>query len=111
MPKYAVREQATKYVVSMVPEGLGDEWSLWDIEVEWRGPGDLWAVTRFSQCLMSDGTWDWEPSPSNREDEWKKHARYPLNQALELARQWAPKVVVNGTSPLEYIKMTREWTT
>jgi len=73
----------------------------WMITVEWRDHNQ-WAVLHSSRfCLGTDGEWDWEPSPSNREDDWKASHRFPLEEALQLAVQWAPKIKVNGVTALD----------
>lgn len=106
MPDSAVMktyERPTQYVVSAVPEDLCMDYYAWNIEVDWRGPGDLWAVKRFSQCLGSDGLWDYESIPSERTDEWKRTHRFPLAEALRLAHEAAPSVVVNGITPADLL--------
>lgn len=40
-----------------------------------RGPAK-YAVRRGSSCLNKDLEWEWEPSPSNRDDEFKKRCRF-----------------------------------
>ena len=54
------------------------------IRVEWRGTG-LWAVVDTGQCLNRDGEWEYEPLPSNRDDDFMARCRFPLNEALRLA--------------------------
>lgn len=65
------------------------------LAVEDRGNGQ-WAVTRPRRCLGVDGEWDWEPIPSEREDDWLAAHRFDLATALALAKQAAPTVAVNG---------------
>ncbi len=36
----------------------------------------LWAVRWQGDCLSVDGEWEWEPSPSNRTDDWLARHRY-----------------------------------
>lgn len=72
---------------------------LFTVKVEYRGRGK-WAVLR-GRCLGSDGEWDWESIPSEREDDWLASHRFGLEQALELARKHAPRVIVNGMTALE----------
>lgn len=87
--------QATRYTVNCIPEGTSPDSHVFEITVEYRGRG-LWAVVRHGQCLDSNGDWDYEPSPSNREDDWLETHRFDLDTALELARKAAPLVTVNG---------------
>jgi hypothetical protein len=95
----------TEYTVSCLPEDHRERHSF-TINVEWRGPGDVWAVTHLSMCLDSDGEWDYEMSSSNRTAEWKATHRFPLDQALALAKAKAPAMTVNGWTVEAVL---REW--
>jgi len=70
------------------------------ITVEWRGD-DRWAVLDSPFCLGEDGDWEYEPQPSNRDDDWLDAHRFDLDTALGLAKEAAPYLVVNGRSALE----------
>lgn len=89
-----VRIEPTKYEVSILPRDFPEGY-LWAVTVEYRGKG-LWGVFRDggSTCLGSDGNWDWEPSPSNREDDWLETHRLPLGRALFLAEEAARTMTV-----------------
>ncbi|MFI9344973.1 hypothetical protein ACIG0D_27460 [Streptomyces sp. NPDC052773] len=91
--------QATRYEVSLLPEGDINRLSF-TINVEYRG-GDRWAVVRHRQCMNAQGEWSWESVPSEREDEWLAEHRFDLDTALRLAKQAAPHVVVNGHTAAE----------
>lgn len=69
--------------------------TIWAIKVEWRA-GDRWAVTNIGRCLNTNGEWDHEPSPSNRDDEFLRTHRFSLNEAQSLALEAYPKLVING---------------
>lgn len=84
------------YTVSLLPEDDGRNDS-YVITVEYRGRR-RWAVTRGKRCLSRDGAWHWEPIPSEREDSWLVEHRFDRETALELARQAAQHVVVNGVT-------------
>lgn len=73
---------------------------VWNLRVEHRGRG-AWAVLHHSQCLSSDGEWDWEPQPSSRTDEWKRTHRFDLVTALLLGQQHYNDLAVNGATPAE----------
>lgn len=88
-----------RYVVSLLPEAHNDH-HLFAVHAEYRGPG-VWAVTRMRDCLGADGQWDFEPSPSSREDDWLASHRFDLATALRLAREVAPTVVCNGRTAAE----------
>lgn len=95
--------QVTRYEVSCLPEGDDAKFSM-TINVEYRGRG-LWAVMRMSEALGSDGEWDYEPSPSNREDNWLETHRFDLDTALRLAKEAAPKLTVNGYAVADLLAM------
>lgn len=84
----------TRYEVSVLPHDDINR-SIFTIHVEARGHG-LWAVTRYRDCLGTDGQWEWEPLPSNREDDWLATHRFDLDTALKLAREAAPHLICNG---------------
>ncbi len=74
---------------------------LFTVRVEYRGRGK-WAVLHGARrCLGSDGEWDWESIPSEREDDWLATHRFTLEEALELARKHAPRITVNGMTAFE----------
>jgi len=89
------RVQPTGYTVTCYPhEDINAE--VFSIQVEYTGH-DRWAVRlRGSRCLAVDGQWEWEPIPSERDDEWLAEHRFDLDTALRLAKEQAPHVTVNG---------------
>jgi hypothetical protein len=85
---------ATKYDVSCLPVDHRERIHF-TLYVEWRGD-DRWAVcTGFQRCLSSTGEWDYEPSPSNREDDYLDTHRFDLDTALRLAKEQAPLMTCN----------------
>jgi hypothetical protein len=92
IPEPTVR--TTRYEVSCLPP---DDINAphFTVRIEYRGR-DLWAVTNGWGCLGTDGEWEYEPSPSNREDDWLETHRFDLDTALNLAKEAAPKMTVNG---------------
>lgn len=61
------------------------------ISVEWRG-GATWVVMRGSSGRVwceSASEWEFEPSPSNRDDDFIARTRYPLAQALAIGERLA----------------------
>lgn len=97
---------AVKYQVCALPTTHPEAhaWSLW---VEYRGP-NRWAVTDGHRCLSTDGTWDWEPSNSNRTDEYNATHRFTLEAAWLLASQAAPEYKVNGWTAADVLKHDQE---
>lgn len=96
--------QVTEYTVCLLP---GDDINhhSFAITVAYRGRG-LWAVSRHRQCLGRDGEWDWESLPSERTDEWLAEHRFPVDEAIALAKQEAPRITVNGISAAEALART-----
>jgi len=104
-------QRITEYKVSVFPDKMAnskdmlaaEEADTWSLTVAWRGR-DKWAVmTGMRRCLGTDGKWDWEPSPSNREDDWLATHRFDLETALRLAAEHAPKVTINGLTALDIL--------
>ncbi|GLZ62860.1 hypothetical protein [Micromonospora sp. NBRC 107095] len=89
--------RTTEYTVCALPEDHFDA-GMFSITVADRGSGK-WAVLRGKLCLGADGTWDFEPIPSDRTDEWKAAHRFDEATAIRLAREAAPKLRINGWTP------------
>lgn len=100
-PEPTVR--VTRYEVSCLPEGHDAKFAM-TINVEYRDRG-LWAVMHMGEALGADGEWDYEPSPSNREDDWLETHRFDLDTALRLAKEAAPKMTVNGYTVADLLGM------
>lgn len=96
-------ERITAYTISALAEGAFVDSYIWDIQVAYRGK-DRWAVLHAGSALSRAGEWDWEPSPSSRDDEWLDDHRFAREEALELARAWAPLVRVNGRNAEELVR-------
>ncbi len=77
----------TRYEVSCLPADHADRFSF-ALRVENRG-ADVWAVMRRGSCYGTGG-WDYEPSPSSRTDDWLATHRFPLDEALAIAKREAP---------------------
>lgn len=92
------RWQATGYDLDVFAGTVNA--GVWNLKVEARGAG-RWAVTRFGQCLGTDGEWDYERQPSSRTDDWKRTHRFDLLTALRLAQQHYDTLVVNGQTPAQ----------
>lgn len=96
---------ATEYTVCVLPEDDPNR-SVYAVKVANRGHG-RWAVVLRSMCLNRAGEWDWEPSPSSRDDEWLTEHRFDRDEALRLAREAAPHVLVNGKTAAEALRDVR----
>jgi hypothetical protein len=106
-----VYERPTAIEVTIWPEDAEclDAFT-WCVTVAYRGRGK-WAVLRGDSgsrvCLGRDGKWDHEPSPSSRDDDWLADHRFGKDEALALAREWAPKVDINGYEAVEVLARHR----
>lgn len=56
-----------------------------------KGP-DLWAVRQFGNVLNKQGEWEFEPMPSNRDDEFMTRCRFVGHIAAIAAAKAAPAV-------------------
>lgn len=92
----SISQRITEVTVSALPADNVD-YDLYSVKVQWRG-GETYAVKRFSQVLGADGLWDYEPSPSNRDDDWIATHRFSYEEAVQLAAKAAPDVTVNGST-------------
>lgn len=99
-----VTATATTYTVSLLPDDDINHHS-YAITVEYRG-NDRWAVMHQRWCLGTDGDWEFEPRPSDREEDWLASHRFPLNKALELAEAAAPDVEVNGRTATQALALS-----
>jgi hypothetical protein len=86
------------YTVCALPPIDLEDYDTWSISVVRVNLGDVWAIRRHRQCLNADGTWEPEPSPSSRTDEWRTTHRFDLHTALGLAETAALRLTVNGHS-------------
>jgi hypothetical protein len=91
--------QPLKYEVTCVP---GEH--SFAVFVEYRGP-DSWAVVRHRQCLNREGGWEWESLTSSRPEDFIARCRFPFEEALELARRFAPTALVNGITVERALRM------
>lgn len=99
-----VHVQTTEVEVSVLPEGDINR-HLFTITVAYRGD-DRWAVVRHGQCLGTDGAWDYEVRPSEREDEWLNTHRFDFQTALKLAADEAPGLRVNDHTAVDAYRRT-----
>lgn len=102
-PEHEVHVEITQASVSVLPEGHPDR-ETWGLTVDYRGTVDgerRFAVTRTRTCLGADGEWDWEPRPSERDDDWCANHRFDWHTAIRLAAEHAPNVTVNGMTARE----------
>jgi hypothetical protein len=90
-----VSVEATTYEVTGYPFHDENRY-LFTIRVERRAEGS-WAVMRRSDCWnRRTKAWDYEPLSSSRTAAFKRTHRFPLDQALAIARELALKLTVNG---------------
>lgn len=94
MTQPKIHSRVTEVTFSAIPEDNINH-DIYSVKVTWRGD-DRYAVKRLSQCLGRDGTWDYEPSPSNRTDEWIAEHRFDYDTAALLAAEACQHITVNG---------------
>jgi hypothetical protein len=90
----ATEVKITEYTVNAVP-GESIDAHAYGITVAYAGH-DRWAIRLRGRCLNTDGQWDYEPIPSERDDDWLTAHRYDRDIAIGLAVEHAPNVTVNG---------------
>lgn len=97
----------TEYTICALPED-NINWRHYAITVSYRGDG-LWAVSNGGYCLDADSSWDYEPSPSNREDDWLATHRFDEATALRLAlaEEQAPLMACNGITVAQALERSR----
>lgn len=98
--------------VTALPDDVRDheEAIFFYLYVEYRSPGK-WAVMNFgrNKALTRDGEWEWESLPSSRTDKFKKIARFPLVEALNLAQREAANIRMNRFGVTEITEHVRKW--
>lgn len=81
---------------------------LFAIRVERRAENS-WAVMLRSACWnRRTKTWDYEPMPSSRTAAFMRTHRFPLDQALAIAREQAPNLTVNGWTLADTIRAAQD---
>lgn len=56
--------------------------------------GDRWAIRSHGECLNNEGEWEYEPLPSNRDDEFYARCRWLTPEdALAFWEQFDKKTV------------------
>lgn len=62
---------------------------LQDIFLENRDPEQRhpdrssWAIVSGSECMAKDGEWEYEPMPSNRDEDFFERCRYTYEEAVQ----------------------------
>jgi hypothetical protein len=73
---------------------------IWTITVAERDTG-RWAVKGMFGVLNTDGEWEYEPSPSNRDDDFLARCRFTEAEALRRALDVVDTVRINGLTIAE----------
>ena len=69
---------------------IGDTRGSDGIFITWRGAtdeenADRWAITRMGECYnRNKDSWEYEPSPSSRDDDFIQRTRYSLLEAVNI---------------------------
>ncbi|MCP2339195.1 hypothetical protein [Actinomadura rupiterrae] len=121
-PDPAVRVCAARFTASRLPEGHPDAVAF-TISVEYQG-GERWSVSHGLLMLGGDGKWSpgyegpfgWY-EPETEADRaayeaafgaWRDAHLFTLADALDLAREHAAKLVVNGLTVADVLARTEE---
>lgn len=99
--------EPTCYEVSCLPSEYGAR-RHFTLTVEYRGE-DRWAVCRHGTCYDANGNSEYEPSASNRGDEFLSRFRFPLDQALIIAQRLAPDLKVNRFTVADALANGPDW--
>jgi hypothetical protein len=81
------------------------------IYVEFRGHrdgADWYSVTdgfNPSDTLDRNGKWCLEAKPWSRSPSWRKARQFTLDEAIEIAKRYAPNVTVNGFTVEDGLRM------
>lgn len=71
-----------------------------------RRSNDLWAVLWMTKCWnRKSKSWEHESFPSSRTDKFLRNARFPLDEALEIAFGAPDRLTVMGKSWLDFEEM------
>lgn len=92
----------TEYTVSCLPTSSVNYHS-WSVKVAWRD-GDRFAVLHAGQCLDRNGKWSYEPTSSERTDEWLEAHQFDVDTALNLAAWAAPLIKVDGKTTVDVLE-------
>ncbi len=95
-----VNARVTEYQFSCLPQdGSARCWGgVFDVHVQWSGIGELWAVRCNGRVYDVDGAEEYEPIPSERDDEFLARFRHDQETAMRVAARVAPTITVNGTT-------------
>jgi hypothetical protein len=100
LPEPTVRP--TRYTVTCVPADAAPDAHVWAITVEEQRDG-LWIAASNGSWLTADGAWEIGYSGSYRA------CAHDLATALRVAREHAPKVVINGRTVEQALALAAEW--
>jgi hypothetical protein len=98
---------ATEYSVNCVPED-DINGHVFEIRVQYRGAGRYAVIRGGDMCLGADGTWDFGVKEYDRGDDWLNAHRFDLETALDLAKQQARLVTVNGHTVTDALAMQKK---
>jgi hypothetical protein len=107
MPEPQVYVRSRMYEVSVWPEDQADasiNADSWRLTVERRGP-DRWGIFRGggSFSMNACGEFSLHSPQDDGHDEWLAAHRFPLEQALEIAREHAPRIRLCGMTAAEVL--------
>jgi hypothetical protein len=98
-----IRETITRYELTMMPEDDINE-CAWYIAVELRAAG-RYAVVRGKLCLTPGVGWHAESR--DPDGDCIRYHRYPVGEALALAREHLPFLRINGQTSMDVLAAAR----
>lgn len=99
---------AVAYQVSCLPPDHVDAYQF-TLRVERRNVDpDRWCVTDGAYCYRKDGRRAYESQPSSRTKRFQQAYRFPLEDALALAKKLAPKMTMMGLTAEDVLAREEE---
>ncbi len=100
LPEAIVRP--TRYAVSCVPADAAPDAHVWAITIEEQRDGS-WIAAHHGSWLTAEGDWEIGYSGSYAA------CSHGFDTALRLAKEAAPKVVINGRTVEQALALAAEW--
>lgn len=107
MSDLTIFQEVGSYRVTCVPEDHPEQWRM-VLRVERTAP-IFWAVRWDGQVLnVETREWEHEPMNSGRTQEWLSTHRAHLDEAIQIAREMAPTLTINGHTVQDFLDWQHE---
>lgn len=104
--------EVTQYTVKVETSAewdLFEGWHWWLQVSKTAVAEDVWRVSHLGKVLADSGLWVFAESSEDRDnDEYLRHHRFGVDEALARAREAAPLVKVNGATATEVFERWRK---